>query len=205
MVKGTVSLGLVAALVALSACDSGNDTAAEGNAGQETAQSGEAKQAAGNKTIASGLGQNSRFAALAKAAGLDATLNGPGPYTVIVPDDNAFNKLPAGAYEGWMKPESRAQLTGVLTYHILPGTVLAADIAKAIENAKGKAVLATMGGSTLTAVKEGDRVVLTDAAGTRAVVTGADQQYSNGVVHQVDAVLMPQSDQAGAPPPPPAQ
>jgi uncharacterized surface protein with fasciclin (FAS1) repeats len=62
-----------------------------------------------------------------------------------------------------------------------------------------------MGGSTLTAVKEGDRVVLTDAAGTRAVVTGADQQYSNGVVHQVDAVLMPQSDQAGAPPPPPAQ
>jgi uncharacterized surface protein with fasciclin (FAS1) repeats len=80
----------------------------------------------------------------------------------------------------------------VLTYHILPGTVLAADISKAIENAKGKAVLATMGGGTLTATREGDRIVLTDAAGSRAVVTGADQQYSNGVVHQIDAVLMPQ-------------
>lgn len=191
MIKGAVSLGLTAALVALSGCDSGGNEAA-GNQAQPPAQSGEARQAAGNKTIATGLAQNGRFAAAAKAAGLDATLAGPGPYTVLAPSDAAFAKLPAGAYDSWMKPEARAQLTGVLTYHILPGTVLAADIGKAIENAKGKAVLATMGGGTLTATREGDRIVLTDGAGTRAVVSGADQQYSNGVVHQIDSVLMPQ-------------
>jgi uncharacterized surface protein with fasciclin (FAS1) repeats len=202
MLKGAVSVGLTMALVALSACDGGNQQASGNGAAQAPAQSGEAQKAAGNKTIASGLAQNGRFAAAAKAAGLDATLAGPGPYTVLAPHDNAFTKLPAGAYENWMKPESRAQLTGVLTYHILPGTVLAADIGKAIENAKGKAVLATMGGGTLTATRDGDRIVLTDAAGTRAVVTGADQQFSNGVVHQIDAVLMPQQQQAGAAPPP---
>jgi len=191
MLKGAVSLGLAGALAALSACG-GGDQSGGGNQAAGPAQSGEARQAAGNKTIASGLGQNSQFAAAAKAAGLDATLAGPGPYTVLAPSDAAFAKLPAGAYDTWMKPEARAQLTGVLTYHILPGTVLAADIGKAIENAKGKAVLATMGGGTLTATREGDRIVLTDGAGTRATVTAADQQYSNGVVHQIDAVLMPQ-------------
>ncbi len=82
----------------------------------------------------------------AKAAGLDATLAGPGPYTVFVPDDAAFDKLPAGTFDSWTKPEARAELTRVLTYHILPGTVLADDIGKAIDNGKGKAVLATMGG-----------------------------------------------------------
>ena len=74
------------------------------------------------------------------------------------------------------KPESRAQLTGVLTNHILPGTILADDIDKAIDNGKGKAVLATMGGGTLTATKEGGKIVLTDTAGTKATVTQADEK-----------------------------
>ena len=87
---------------------------------------------------------------------------------MLVPDDAAFDKLPAGTLDSWMKPESRAELTGVLTYHILPGTILADDIGKAIDNGKGKAVLATMGGGTLTATKEGDKIVLTDAAGGKA-------------------------------------
>ena len=99
--------------------------------------------------------------------------------------------MPAGALDALLKPESRAQLTGVLTYHILPGTILAADIAKAIDNGKGKAVLATMGGATLTATKDGDKIVLADAAGTKAIVTGADDRRSNGVVHRIDSVLMP--------------
>ena len=97
-----------------------------------------------------------------------------------------------------MKPENRSALTGVLTYHILPGVVLAADIDKAIENGKGKAVLATMGGGTITATKEGDKIILTDSAGTKANVTAADQQSSNGVVHRIDAVLAP-GDRAPAP------
>jgi uncharacterized surface protein with fasciclin (FAS1) repeats len=192
MLRGALAFGLAAVLAGLSACSGNGGENAAGNEAQGPAQSGEARQAAGNKTIATGLAQNSRFAAAAKAAGLDATLTGPGPYTVLAPSDEAFTKLKPGAYDTWMKPEARAQLTGVLTYHILPGTVLAADIRKAIENAKGKAVLATMGGGTLTAIQEGDRIVLTDAQGTRAVITGADQQYSNGVVHQIDSVLAPQ-------------
>ncbi|HEY0164834.1 MAG TPA: fasciclin domain-containing protein, partial [Sphingomicrobium sp.] len=77
--------------------------------------------------------------------------------------------------------------------HILPGTILAEDVGKAIDNGKGKAVLATMGGGTLTATKEGDKIVLTDAAGTRATVTKADEQHSNGVVHHIDTVLVPRA------------
>ena len=127
--------------------------------------------------------------AAAKAAGLDQTLAGPGPYTVFVPDDAAFDEAPAGTFDA--KPENRAQLTGVLTNLILPGTVLVADIDKAIDNGKGKAVLATMGGGTLTATKDGGKIVLTDAAGHKATITKADEQFTNGVVHHVDAVLMP--------------
>lgn len=179
-----IALALVAAAaLALNACDKADQP---GNA-----QSGEAKQAAGEKSIGAGLVQDSRFAQAAKAAGLDATLAGPGPYTVLVPADAAFAKLPAGTADNWMKPESRAQLTGVLTYHILPGTILAEDIGKAIDNGKGKAVLATMGGGTLTATREDGKIVLTDAAGATATVTKSDEKHSNGVVHHIDTVLMP--------------
>jgi uncharacterized surface protein with fasciclin (FAS1) repeats len=87
----------------------------------------------------------------------------------------------------------------VLTNLILPGTVLAADIDKAIDAGKGKAVLATMGGGTVTATKEGGKTVLTDSAGHKATITQADEQFSNGVVHHVDAVLMPGKDQAANP------
>ena len=186
MNKLVLPLAAAAAALTLNACDKGqkaNEPAA--------AQTGEAKKAAGEQTIAAGLDQNSRFFQAAKSAGLDATLAGPGPYTVLVPDDAAFAKLPKATTDSWAKPESRAQLTGVLTYHILPGTVLADDIGKAIDNGKGKAVLATMGGGTLTATREGGKIVLTDAAGTKATVTQADEKRSNGVVHHIDAVLMP--------------
>ena len=175
-----------AALLALGACnkDSGN-----GNDSAPKAQSGEAQKAAGTKTIAAGLIPASRFMTSAKAAGLDQTLAGPGPYTVFVPDDAAFNSAPAGTFDA--KPENRAQVTGVLTNLILPGTVMVADIDKAIGKGKGKAVLATMGGGTLTATKDGGKTVLTDAAGHKATVTQGDEQFSNGVVHRVDSLLMP--------------
>jgi uncharacterized surface protein with fasciclin (FAS1) repeats len=198
MNRSTLMAALSAAALSLAGCGSGGDQANDPAA----AQSGAAKDAAGNKTIATGLNQNGRFFQAAKAAGLDSTLAGPGPYTVIVPDDAAFQKLPAGTAETLMQPQSRARLTGLLTYHILPGTVLAADIGKAIDNAKGKAVLATMGGGTLTATREGDRVILADASGSRATVTQADQTFSNGVVHTVDTVLMPSAQGAGAQPAP---
>lgn len=178
--------GLTALTLALSACG-GSDSGNEAN----TAQPGAAEEAAGEETIAAGLDQNSRFVQALKATGLDATLAGPGPYTVLVPNDQAFARLPAGAVDELMQPQQRARLTDVLTYHILPGTVLVEDIGRAIDNANGTAVLATMGGETLNAVREGDRVVLTDAAGGRAVISEGDQRRTNGVVHVIDGVLKP--------------
>ena len=186
MTRTALTLGLAAAALALAGCGDRD------NAGQAGGtQSGDAKEAAGGQTIAAGMNQQGRFFAAAKAAGLDATLGGPGPYTVLVADDAAFGKLPAGTADNWMKPESRAQLTGVLTNHILPGTMLAEDIGKAIDTGKGKAMLLTMGGGTLTATREGGNIVLTDAAGTKATVTKADEKHSNGVVHHIDTVLVP--------------
>jgi len=174
-----------AALLSLSACNK-NDGAANS---PPNAQTPKAAKAAGGKTIAAGLNQNSKFAAAAKTAGLDQTLAGPGPYTVFVPTDSAINAAPAGTFEA--SPANRAQLTGIITNLILPGTVLVADIDKAVDAGHGKAPLATMSGGTLTATKDGGRTVISDSAGHKATIVNGDQQFSNGVVHQVDAVLMP--------------
>lgn len=188
-------LSVAGAALALAGCDSG------GGGNEATmAQPGEAAEAAGGETIAASLDQNSRMFQAAKAAGLDATLAGPGPYTVFAPTDAAFNALPDGGFDNLTNPENRAELTRVLTYHILPGTVLAEDIGKAIDNSDGQAMLATMGGGTLTAKREGDRIILTDSAGNSATVAEADQRLSNGVVHRIDAVLMPGEENAGQPP-----
>jgi len=193
MKSHALSLGVAtAAFLAVNAC---NNTGGANKS--ETAQTPAAQKVAGNKTIAAGLNANGKFMAAAKAAGLDQTLAGPGPYTVFVPDDAAIDGAPAGTFDA--KPDNRAQLTGMLTNLILPGTVMAADIGKAIDAGKGKAVLATMGGGTLTATKDGDKIVLADATGHKATVTQADDQFSNGVVHHVDSVLMPSKDQAAKP------
>ncbi len=174
----SVSLGLT-----LAACDSSGDSAPA---------SEEAKDAAGDATISASLGgDTSTFQQAVKSAGLETTLAGPGPYTVLVPVNSAFEKLPAGALDTLLKPESRAQLTKVLTLHVLSGAILSQDIAKAIDNGGGKTQLMTMGGDQLTAAKDGDKIVLTDAAGGKSVITKADLKQSNGVVHQVDGVLMP--------------
>jgi uncharacterized surface protein with fasciclin (FAS1) repeats len=178
-------LALMTAIVAVAGCNSnaqGGDAAAKG---------AEAVKQAGDKTIAAGLDQKGQFFTLAKAAGLDATLAGPGPYTVFVADDGAYSKLPAGTIEAWMKPEGRPELTRTISYQILPGTVLAEDIGKAIDQGNGKAQLATMGGQTLTATREGDKIVLTDGAGGKATITKADETLANGVIQRVDTVLMP--------------
>ena len=186
-----LTLSLAAVLLAARGCN--NKTGDH----RTNAQTPEAQKAAGNKTIAAGLAANGKFMAAAKGAGLDQTLAGAGPYTVLVPDDAAFDKAPAGTFD--TKPENRAQLTSVVTNLILPGTVMAADIEKAIDKGKGKTVLATYGGGTLTATKDGGKIVFADAKGGKATVTKADDSYTNGVVHHIDAVLMPAK--TGAAPP----
>lgn len=129
--------------------------------------------------------------AAVKAAGLVETLKGAGPFTVFAPSNAAFEKLPAGTVDGLLKPESKATLTKVLTYHVVAGKQDAASIAKAIEDGKGKATFKTVAGGTLTASMEGADVILTDEKGGKSKVTTADVMQSNGVIHVVDSVLMP--------------
>ena len=185
MHRRALILGVAVAIGTLAACDGDAGNVANGSAAGEAAKDGVSA-----KTMAAGLPGNSRFMAAAKAVGLDQTLAGKDSYTVLVADDAAFAKLPGD----WSKPEARAQVTSVLTYHILPGVVLASDIGKAIDNSKGTAVLATMSGQTLTATREGGKIVLTDGAGNKATIGKADEQYSNGVVHHIDALLSPAKD-----------
>ena len=179
-----LALGLLATSLSVAACTKNGEAG-----GNRAAQTPAAQKLAGTKTIAAGLAADGKFMAAAKFAGLDQTLAGPGPYTVFVPDDGAFDKAPAGTFDA--KPENRAKITSVLTNWILTGTVLVADIDKAIDNGKGKTLLATVGGGNLTATKDGGKTVLTDSSGNKATITGGDEQYSNGVVHHVDAVLLP--------------
>jgi uncharacterized surface protein with fasciclin (FAS1) repeats len=190
MKSQALAFGLTAAVLLATAACTKSGSANDNKTGQTSA----AQKAAGTRTIAAGLPPGSRFVAAAKMAGLDQTLAGPGPYTVFVPADAAFDKAPAGTFDN--NPQNRAQLTGVLTNLILPGTVMVADIGKAIDAGKGKAVLATMGG-TLTATKDGGKTVLTDSKGNKATITKGDEQYTNGVVHEVDAVLMPSKATSG--------
>jgi uncharacterized surface protein with fasciclin (FAS1) repeats len=181
----------IAAALAASGCnksDNGNGT---------PAQPAEAAKKAGNQTIADALDKNGRFYQAAHAVGLDSTLAGPGPYTVLVPKDEAFASV-QGALAEPTKPENRAELTRVLTYHILPGTVLIEDLGKAVDNGKGKALVQTMNGQTLTATKEGGKVVLTDTSGGKAAIFEGDQQRSNGVVQYIDAILAPSADKGAA-------
>ena len=174
-----------------------NQNGAGGENGATPSQPAEAQKKAGDQTIAASLDKDSRIAQAAKAAGLDSTLAGPGPYTVLVPRDEAFGKV-QGALQDPAKPENRAELTRVLTYHILPGTVLTDDLAKAVDNGKGKALIQTMNGQTLTATKDGGKVVLTDGSGGKATIVEGDQQRSNGVVQYIDAVLTPGAQGAPA-------
>ena len=129
--------------------------------------------------------------AAVKAAGLVETLSGPGPFTVFAPTNAAFSKLPAGTVTTLLKPENKAQLTGILTYHVVPGKITAKDALAAIKAGGGKATLTTVQGEALTARVTNGKIVLTDAKGGKSTVTTADVMQSNGVVHVVDTVLMP--------------
>ncbi|MEP6922218.1 MAG: fasciclin domain-containing protein [bacterium] len=129
--------------------------------------------------------------AAVKAAGLVDTLKGPGPFTVFAPTNEAFDKLPAGTVDTLVKPENKAKLTKILTYHVVAGDQDAASIMMAIEAGKGKASFKTVSGGTLTASKSGNDLVLTDEKGGSARVTIADVHQSNGVIHVIDTVLMP--------------
>ncbi|MBZ4033770.1 fasciclin domain-containing protein [Flavobacterium sp. 17A] len=129
--------------------------------------------------------------AAVKAAGLVETLQGKGPFTVFAPTNEAFGKLPAGTVDNLLKPENMKMLQTILTYHVVAGKMNSSDIAKAIKAGKGKAVLKTVSGGTLTAWMEGKDLYISDENGNKSKVSIADVNQSNGVIHVVDAVLLP--------------
>jgi uncharacterized surface protein with fasciclin (FAS1) repeats len=129
--------------------------------------------------------------AAVKAAGLVETLEGAGPFTVFAPTNAAFAKLPAGTVETLVKPENKATLTKILTYHVVAGRWSAADIKKMIKEGNGKAELKTVSGGTLTAMMKGSMIELKDDKGGISTITQANVFQSNGVIHVVDSVLLP--------------
>ena len=129
--------------------------------------------------------------AAVKAAGLVDTLEGTGPFTVFAPTNEAFAKLPAGTVDTLLKPENKDTLVKVLTYHVVPGKVSSKELMKMIKAGGGKATLKTVQGGSLTATASMGKIMLTDEKGGMSTVTIADVYQSNGVIHVVDTVLMP--------------
>jgi len=129
--------------------------------------------------------------AAVKAAGLVETLKGDGPFTVFAPTNEAFDKLPAGTVETILKPENKAMLTKILTYHVIAGKMDSKMIAKAIKAGMGKAELTTVSGGKLWASMKDGKLILTDEKGGMATVTIANVMQKNGVIHVIDTVLMP--------------
>ncbi len=129
--------------------------------------------------------------AAVKAAGLVETLQGAGPFTVFAPTNAAFDKLPKGTVETLVKPENKATLTGILTYHVIAGKLDAKELAAKIKAGNGTAELTTVAGGKLWVMMKGKHIMLRDEKGGMAMVTIKDVYQSNGVIHVIDTVLMP--------------
>ena len=141
--------------------------------------------------IAIGSASHTTLVAAVKAADLVTTLKTAGPFTVFAPVNEAFDKLPAGTVATLLKPENKAQLAKILTYHVVSGNLDAAAVMAAIKAGNGKAVVTTVSGGKLTASIEKGKVKLTDENGGSAFVTATDLKGSNGVIHVIDGVVLP--------------
>lgn len=130
--------------------------------------------------------------AAVKAAGLVDTLEGPGPFTVFAPTNHAFDKLPAGTVDSLLKPENKSLLTKVVTYHVVAGRLSSSELMKKIREGNGTAELTTVeGGKLWVMLHDGKHIMLKDEKGGTALVTIANVFQSNGVIHVIDAVVMP--------------
>lgn len=141
--------------------------------------------------IAVGNDNFSTLVAAVKAAGLVETLSSAGPFTVFAPTNDAFGKLPEGTVGNLVKPENKALLTDILTYHVVSGKVMAADVVAAIKANKGKFETNTVMGEKITLMTDGANVVIKDAKGGKSVIIMTDVDASNGVIHAIDTVIMP--------------
>ena len=146
------------------------------------------------ETIVGVAASNENFSTLVaavKAADLVATLNSEGPFTVFAPTNEAFDKLPKRTVENLLKPENKALLSSILTYHVVAGKFMAADVLKAIADNNGKFVITTVNGEELTAYTKKGKVMLKDAKGNKSIIILTDVEASNGIIHAIDSVVMP--------------
>ncbi len=134
--------------------------------------------------------------AAVEQAGLGDTLSGPGPFTVFAPTDEAFGRLPAGTVDALMQDPARAQLAQILSYHVVPGALDAETLTAMITEAGGEVTLTTVEGSPLVASLDNGAVALRDEIGSIAFVTQADVAQSNGIVHVINGVMVPEPDTA---------
>jgi uncharacterized surface protein with fasciclin (FAS1) repeats len=162
--------------------------------GEKTVQVGGAPMYPSKNIIQNAVNSKDHTALVAavKAAGLVDTLEGKGPFTVFAPTNEAFAKLPAGTVDNLVKPENKAMLTKILTYHVVPGRHTATALMKAIKDGRGMAKLKTVEGEELIVKQAGPgKLSVTDAQGAVSMISVADVMQSNGVIHVVDTVLMP--------------
>jgi uncharacterized surface protein with fasciclin (FAS1) repeats len=141
--------------------------------------------------VAAGNEAFSTLVAAVKAAGLVETLSSDGPFTVFAPTNDAFAKLPEGTVAGLLEPESKDQLTAILTYHVVAGKFEAAAVIETINGNDGKFTVDTVQGGKIDLSLDNGNVVLTDANGNTSVVIIPDVAASNGVIHAIDTVVMP--------------
>ncbi|TPG12078.1 fasciclin domain-containing protein [Sphingomonas oligophenolica] len=208
MTRAPFLITTAAAALALAGCSTMNDDmAAPASMSSNTSASTKASTMtpAGNPTVggaamiqtktivenASAAPNLTTLVAAVKAAGLVDTLSGPGPFTVFAPTNDAFGLLAPGTVDTLLKPENKASLVKVLTYHVVPGTITSAMLMKMIKDGGGSATLTTVAGQPITATMEGSAVKLTSATGNVSFIQTADVRQSNGMVHVVNGVLIP--------------
>lgn len=158
-------------------------------------QQGNAQMSKESPNIVGVAAQNEAFTTLVaavKAADLVKTLSGTGPFTVFAPTNDAFGKLPDGTVETLLKPENKSSLTGILTYHVVSGKYMASDVVEAIIENDNAFVIETVQGSPITLSLKEDKVILIDVNGNSSTITATDVNASNGVIHVIDTVVMPE-------------
>ncbi len=169
------------------------DQKADDEAAMEAQRQAEIKETAKANSIASKAMASNDLDTLVtalKAAGLDAMMMDAGEYTVFAPTDNGFSKLKKGQLDELLKPENKEMLTGVLQYHVVQGKVTTSDLAKGIESNDGKYKFKTVNGEELTAMMDGNQIVIKDGTNYKAHILQGNIEASNGIVHKIDKVLM---------------
>lgn len=197
MIKLRNGVALAALALTLTACET-MDGSSDGMSGssassERTVRVGGAEMFPSKTIVENAVNSkdHTTLVAAVQAAGLVETLSGPGPFTVFAPTNAAFAKLPAGTVDTLLRPENKATLASILTYHVVPARMSAADLGAAVKAGGGTAVLTTVNGGTLTARASGRTFTLTDAKGGVSTVTTADVFQSNGVIHVTNAVSLP--------------